>query len=113
MFDHKNRMSLGFYEQELPLLRFCDLATVHRVAYASRNSCRSLRDGSLVLTHQERELRRLVRRFSFARIPLRFSRASIFSRSSFDTESTCLRALSNRSYSVLPGTFGAGNGFMP
>jgi hypothetical protein len=37
---------------------------------------------------------------------------SLLSRSSFETLNTCLRALSNRSDSVLPGTCGAGNGFI-
>jgi len=41
-----------------------------------------------------------------------FSFASRLSNSSFDTLNTCRIALSNRSKSVLPGTFGAGNGFM-
>jgi hypothetical protein len=42
----------------------------------------------------------------------RFHFASRFSSSSFDTLKTWRIALSNRSNSVLPGTVGAGNGFM-
>jgi hypothetical protein len=44
----------------------------------------------------------------------RFSRASFFSKSAFDTLRTMLSALLSRSAGVSPGTFGAaGNGFMP
>jgi len=48
----------------------------------------------------------------FLRSFLRFSRASIFNKSSLETLSIWRMALSNRSNSVLPGTFGAGNGFI-
>lgn len=41
-----------------------------------------------------------------------FSLASFFSSSSLDTERICLSALSILSRSVLPGTFGAGSGFI-
>jgi hypothetical protein len=43
---------------------------------------------------------------------VRFRRASFFSRSFFDTVSTMLSALLIRSASVLPGTSGAGAGFI-
>jgi hypothetical protein len=51
----------------------------------------------------------LVRLF---RVRSRFHFASRFSRSFFDTLNILRRALSNLSASVLPGTCGAGNGFM-
>ncbi|PYT34300.1 MAG: hypothetical protein DMG58_05210 [Acidobacteria bacterium] len=50
-------------------------------------------------------------RFFLARA--RFQFASSFNRSSFETVRILRRALSIRSASVLPGTFGAGNGFIP
>jgi hypothetical protein len=43
---------------------------------------------------------------------VRFSRASFFSKSFFDTVSTMLSALLMRSASVFPGTCGAGSGFI-
>jgi hypothetical protein len=47
--------------------------------------------------------------FSLARL----SRASSFNKSAFDTLRTMLSALLSRSAGVSPGTFGAGNGFIP
>jgi hypothetical protein len=43
----------------------------------------------------------------------RLSLASFFSKSAFEIVSTMRRALLSRSDGVLPGTFGAGNGFIP
>jgi hypothetical protein len=62
-----------------------------------------------VMHHGESQASFLAR---FFRSRARFHFASSFSKSTFDTVRTLRKALSIRSASVLPGTFGAGAGFI-